>query len=78
MSTNTEKERGFMPNETKVSNNGIGFLGLLTIVLVILKCLNYFPYSWWLVFTPVLIGMGFVFLVLLIVFLGLIVQVWKE
>lgn len=33
----------------------IGFFGLLTIVLVLLKATHYIDWSWWLVFLPVAI-----------------------
>ena len=36
----------------------IGFLGLLTIVFVIFKIIGYINWSWLLVFSPVLIGIG--------------------
>lgn len=48
----------------------VGFLGLLTIVFVIFKILGYITWSWWLVFSPVLIGFGI--WILLGLFLGLI------
>ena len=35
---------------------GGGFLGTLTIVFVILKALGYLDWSWWWVFSPVLIA----------------------
>jgi len=37
------------------SSGGVGFLGLMTIVLMTLKLLGYISVSWWLVFLPVLI-----------------------
>ena len=53
-------------SDTKVSSGStIGFIGLLTIILVILKALGYLTWSWWLVFTPLVVS--FVFGVLLVV-----------
>lgn len=43
----------------------IGFLGLLTVLFIVLKVLGYIAWSWWLVFLPV-IG-GFVLSVILLV-----------
>lgn len=36
----------------------IGFLGLLTIVFVIFKIIGYINWSWWLVFSPIFVGIG--------------------
>ena len=46
------------------SSGGIGFLGLLTIVLVVLKALGYLNISWFLVFLPIMIGFGVFFLIM--------------
>ena len=54
------------PSATASSSGGVGFLGLLTLVLVVLKATGYISISWWLVFLPVIIGMGFVILLLLL------------
>jgi hypothetical protein len=59
---------------SNASARGIGFAGLLTIVFVILK-LNPGGYldspvedwSWWLVFSPLLIAWGIVLLILLVI-----------
>lgn len=37
---------------------GIGFLGALTIVFVVLKLMDVIAWSWWIVFSPVLLGAG--------------------
>jgi hypothetical protein len=50
--------------QTSTRSSGIGFLGLLTIVFVVLKALGYLNWSWWLVFSPVLFGAGLTVLVL--------------
>lgn len=34
------------------SSSGIGFLGLLTIVFIVLKITGYIDWSWWLVLLP--------------------------
>lgn len=44
------------------SGGGIGFFGLLTIVLVVLKALGYINISWFMAFLPVIIGIGFALL----------------
>ena len=51
----------------------IGFLGLLTLVFVVMKLLGYINWSWWLVFLPSIIGLGFGILILLVVIIILII-----
>lgn len=48
----------------------IGFLGLLTIVLVILKATHYIDWSWWLVFLPVAIPYIVYFAIMFVLFAG--------
>jgi len=43
----------YVRQSTRVSNQGIGFLGLLTIVFVIAKLTGFVAWSWWFVFLPV-------------------------
>lgn len=45
-----------MSSSSSSSSSGIGFLGVLTIVLVILKSLGYISLSWWWIFSPVILG----------------------
>jgi len=49
---------------------GGGFLGTLTLIFVVFKLLGYIDWSWWLVFLPVLIGLGIsiLFLIGLLIF----------
>lgn len=44
-----------MVKEIVVEKNGIGFLSVLALVLIVLKLLGYITVSWWLVFLPVYI-----------------------
>lgn len=49
--------------ENKVTvNGGISFLGLLTIVFIVLKLTGVISWSWWLVLLPTLIPTGIVVL----------------
>jgi len=41
----------------------IGFFGLLTILFVIAKITGYVAWSWWLVFSPMFVGLLFVFVI---------------
>lgn len=53
-----------MVDKPVVNYNGIGFCGLLTIVLITLKLCNVIAWSWWWVLSPIwipsLIGILFV------------------
>ena len=48
------------------SSGGIGFVGLLTIVFIVLKLTNYIDWSWWWVLSPIwiIIGLSLVILIL--------------
>lgn len=48
----------------KNKSGGIGFTGVLTIIFVIAKLFGVINWSWWLVFTPVLISLGIFILIL--------------
>lgn len=50
----------------KNGDGGIGFFGLLTIVLIVLKITGVISISWWWVFSPILVG--FVMTILLVLF----------
>ena len=41
----------------------IGFVGLLTILFIGLKLTGYIAWSWWLVFSPILVAAAFVLLI---------------
>lgn len=51
-----------MSAESKTSS-GIGFFGLLAIVLITLKLLGKITWSWWLILSPLWGGFAFFFLV---------------
>jgi hypothetical protein len=56
------------------SANGIGFFGLLTIVLIALKLTGLISISWWWVFSPLIIGfslwLAIVAIILLLVYIA--------
>lgn len=54
-------------NSNSSSAGGIGFVGLLTIVFIVLKLTDYIDWSWWWVLSPVLIVSALVAFVLSIV-----------
>lgn len=53
-----------MNNDSR--SGGIGFVGVLTIVFVVLKLINVIDWSWWWVLSPIWIAAAFVFLVILV------------
>lgn len=53
-----------MSDSSSSSSSGIGFVGLLTIVLVVAKLWGKIDWSWWWVFAPILVGWAIVFGVL--------------
>ena len=58
------------------SNNsgGIGFVGLLTIVFIVLKLTHTIDWSWWWVLSPSLIGLG----IFLAVLFGAVIVIAKS
>lgn len=59
------------------ASSGIGFWGLLFIVLLALKLSGAANISWWLVFSPFIICAVFIFVVLLIYFIIVFVErIW--
>lgn len=62
------------------NNGGIGFVGLLTIVLIVLKLTNYITWSWLWVLSPIWISLilfiavtiiGIVIVLIIILFAGI-------
>lgn len=55
------------------SSGGIGFVGVLTIVFIILKLLDKIDWSWWWVLSPIWISTIIGILILTIIFIGYII-----
>jgi hypothetical protein len=51
----------------QTNNNGIGFVGLLTIVFITLKLLNIISWSWIWVLSPIWITILLILLVILVI-----------
>ena len=60
-----------MSQSTTSKSGGIGFVGLLTIVFIVLKLVGVIAWSWWWVLAPVWISAGLAFILL-----ALAVLVW--
>jgi len=54
-----------MSDNSSSSSGGIGFVGVLTIAFIVLKLTGYIDWSWWWVWSPMLIGAGLFFLIVL-------------
>jgi len=52
-------------NNNSSSSGGVGFVGLLTIVFIVLKLTGYIMWSWWWVLSPIWISL-LILIVLLI------------
>lgn len=52
-------------NVSSGSSGGIGFVGLLTIVFIVLKLIGKITWSWWWVLSPLWISAGLALLILL-------------
>lgn len=57
-----------MSNTSSSSSGGIGFVGLLTIVFIVLKLLGKITWSWWWVLSPLWISFGTVITILIWIF----------
>ena len=55
-----------MESKSNGSSGGVGFVGLLTIVFIVLKLIGVIAWSWWWVLSPVLITCGIIIVAMLI------------
>lgn len=65
-----------MKNRNNESRDGIGFIGLLTIVFITLKLVGVIDWSWWWVLSPVWIS--FIGLLLLVAILATYAELTKK
>ena len=63
-----------MNESSSSSGGGIGFLGLLQIVLITLRLLDVIGWSWWLVMLPTLVPAAFVLVYFLLVVVPLVFE----
>lgn len=63
-----------MSSSSSSSSGGIGFVGLLTIVFIVLKLIGTISWSWWWVLSPIWISSGLGILFLLCMVIGWFVQ----
>ena len=60
-------------NNVTSHSGGTGFLGLLTIVFIVLKMTHVIAWSWWWVLAPIWIGWAVVLAILAIAFICFLV-----
>jgi hypothetical protein len=56
-----------MSNNNSSSSGGVGFFGLMFLILMTLKLTNYIDWSWWWVTAPLWGGFALIFIILVIV-----------
>ena len=62
-----------MDNKNNTTSGGIGFIGILTIVFIVLKLLDVIKWSWWWVLSPIWISFGIALVVIFIPLLAAII-----
>lgn len=63
-------------SDNSSSSSGIGFVGLLTIAFIVLKLTDYIDWSWWWVWSPVIIATAVFFIV--VVPIAVCVAIWGK
>ena len=56
-----------MADNSSSSSGGVGFFGLMFLILMTLKLTNYIDWSWWWVTAPLWGGFALIFIVIVIV-----------
>ena len=54
--------------KVKVNGGGVGFLGVLTIIFIVLKLCDVISWSWWWVTSPLWLPLAVIFGIILFVF----------
>lgn len=62
----------------QVGSKGLGILSILTIIFVIAKITGFLNWSWWLVFTPLLVSIGLTVLIVVGVLIFCIIASLNE
>lgn len=62
-----------MKDNNTTTSGGIGFVGLLTIVFIVLKLLGKIAWSWWWVLSPIWIS-AIVVILLLLIYLIIVIK----
>ncbi len=65
-----------MADKSSSSSGGIGFCGLLTIALIVLKLTHYIDWSWWWVWSPMWIGLAVLLTVVIVA--GIALAIWGD
>lgn len=62
------KMRKYERSKKASTSKGMGLLDTLTLIFMVLKMAGLVNWSWWFVFSPTIIGLGLLVLVILIVY----------
>lgn len=62
-----------MSKISSASNNGIGFVGILTVVFITLKIIGQISWSWWWILSPMWIPFLLVISILLCIGIGCLI-----
>lgn len=60
------------------SSSGMGVLGVLQIIFIVLKLLNLISWSWPVVFIPLWISLGMLFVALIFLLICGVIDGWKR
>lgn len=60
------------------NNQGIGFFGLLTICLIVLRLTNYIAWSWWAIFAPLWIPAALVLVIFVVFMIFYVIAHWND
>ena len=63
----------YMSTDTS-SSSGMGFVGLLTIVFIVLKLLDKINWSWWWVLSPIWISISAILAIFIVIILVILVK----
>ncbi len=72
---NIKKTSKIMSNSSASAGGGISFIGLLTVVFIVLKLCGVIAWSWWWVLSPIWIPFG---VALVLIALVLIIKVLSK
>ena len=65
-----------MSDKVGVNSGGLGFVSILTIIFVIAKLLGVVKWSWWVVFSPMLLSAYASIITLISLLMVIVIGVW--
>lgn len=68
-----------MGQSSNTSSSGVGFVGLLTIVFIVLKLTKFIAWSWWWVLSPIWISViGTILIILVALLIWVIILIIRK